>query len=142
MPDTSTCLSLSCRTKVDGVVERCPKCNSKMRTPKMVKRYGWVLLGLGLFLVGMMAFLYLNLAPMMLHPGDETSSGSSFTGTADQGRMILALFGLIFAFGLASMFNGIWQIRTGQRNLLIMWIVLGLAAVLGVFAWVTYRTLK
>ena len=51
MPETSTCYSLTCRETVDGVVEKCPKCGAKMRTPKHVRRLGWFLLLIGLFLV-------------------------------------------------------------------------------------------
>lgn len=113
-----------------------------MRTPKIVRRMGWFLVLLGVFLIGMMGVLTYNLAPMMTHPGATAEDGSSFTGTAAQGRTILELFALVFLFGVATTINGVWQIRTGQRSKLIMWAVLGLAAILGVFAWIATKSLS
>ncbi len=141
MAEISTCTNFSCRAKVEDSVEKCPRCGKKMRTPKTVRRLGWVLLALGLFLIVLMGTITWNLAPMMMHPGDPTATGSSFTGTADQARMILRLFAVVIVFGVATAFNGIWQIVTGRRNLVIMWIVLGIAGVLLVYAWITSRAL-
>ncbi len=109
----------------------------------MVKRYGWVLLAFGLFLVGLMGTVTFNMAPMMLHPGGEIQpSGSSFTGTAEQARTIFLLFGTVIAFGLATIINGGWQIVTGRRSMVMTIGSLALAVVLLVIAWTTYHTLK
>jgi len=138
MPETSTCLSLSCRETVDGSVEKCPKCGTKMRTPKMVRRLGWFLLLIGLFLVGLMGTITMNMAPALLHP---YSPGSNFTGTAEQARMILRLFAAVIAFGIGTMVNGTYQIVTGRQNGWIRAASLGLALVLFGVAWVAYRGL-
>jgi Na+-driven multidrug efflux pump len=138
MPETSTCLSFSCRETVEGSVEKCPKCGTKMRTPKMVRRLGWFLLLIGLFLVGLMGTITWNMAPALLHP---YSPESNFTGTAEQAKMILRLFAVVIAFGIGTMINGTYQIVTRRRNGWITAASLGLAVVLFVVAWTTNRGL-
>ena len=138
MPETSKCLSFSCRETVEGSVEKCPKCGTKMRTPKMVRRLGWFLLVVGLFLVALIGTVTWNLAPALLHP---YAPGSNFTGTAEQARLILRLFGVVILFGLGTMVNGTYQIVTGQRSRIITFATLGLALVLFVVAWTTNRGL-
>jgi len=138
MPETSTCLSFSCRETVDGTVEKCPKCGTKMRTPKMVRGLGWFLLLIGLFLVGLMGTVTWNMAPALLHP---YAPDSNFTGTAEQARMILRLFAIVIVFGIGTMINGAYQIVTRRRNTWITVAILGLAAALFVVAWVTNRGL-
>lgn len=138
MPQTSKCMSFSCRETVDGIVEKCPKCGTKMRTPKMVRRLGWFLLLLGLFLVGLMGTVTINMAPALLHP---YSPDSNYTGTAEQAQMILRLFAAVIAFGIATMVNGTYQIVTGRQNGWIKAASLGLALVLFGVTWVAYRGL-
>ncbi len=138
MPETSKCLSFSCRETVEGSVEKCPKCGTRMRTPKMVQRLGWMLLLLGLFLVGLMGTVTWNMAPALLHP---YAPDSNFTGTAEQARMILRLFAVVIIFGIGTMINGAYQIVTRRRNGWITAATLGLAVVLFVVAWVTNRGL-
>lgn len=138
MPQTSKCLSLSCRETVEGSVEKCPKCGTKMRTPKMVRRLGWFLLLVGLFLVVLIGTVTWNLAPALMHP---YAPDSNFTGTAEQAHLILRLFGVVILFGLGTMVNGTYQIVTGQRSRIITVVTLGLAAVLFIVAWTTNRGL-
>ena len=75
---------------------------------------------LGGFLMAMMAgltFWTLN----AYRPASPNSA--RFTGTPEQFRMILGLFGLIFIFGLASLIFG-------RRKMLLIWLILGLGAAL------------
>ncbi len=141
MQATSKCNNFACRLTVEGQVATCPNCGTRMRTPGTVRKLGWVLLVLGMFLVGMMGIVTLNTAGIMSHPGDEIG-GSSFTGDAAQGRMILTLFGAVIVFGLGTMASGIYQIRTGQRSRVIVIGTLLMAAALGVVAWLTMQSLK
>src|ERR1700759_3391535 len=93
---------------------KCNQCGGWMRVPLGIRRRGWMLLILGLILAGMGAGLAILLVPTMLvAPGNGVSGG--FRGTHEQAMMIIALFGFIFAFGVAGVGNGIWQIITGRR---------------------------
>jgi MFS family permease len=134
MPAVSTCLAPSCRTKVEGTVNPCPNCGGKMRTPRTIRALGWLLLACGVFLVGLMSYLWTVLAPAMAHPGDLTG-GTTFTGTAEQGRTILTVFGAVIVFGLASIGYGLWMIVTGRRSIAMMIVVLVLAAALIAISW-------
>ena len=134
MSQTSTCLSPKCRQTVEGEVPRCPTCGTRMRTPTSVRRVGWLLLFLGVFLIVFMGWIALSTAPMMLRPGVEVADGSRFTGDADQGRMIMGLFGAVIAFGVATAIGGVVQIRTGKRNPKVTVAIVGMFAVLAVVA--------
>ena len=141
MADTSTCYSLACGETVEGTVEKCPKCGGKTRTSKTVRRLGWLLLLIGLFLVGFMGMITWKLLPSLMPVGD-TLGTDTFTGTEEQAQMVLGLFGLVIAFGFASIFNGTWQIATGRRNRLVTFLTLGLAALLFGAAWFTRQALR
>jgi len=91
----------------------------------MIRRLGWVLLAIGLFLVGLMGTITYHVAPTMLHPG-VLIDGSKFTGTVEQGMLALRLFGIVIAFGFASGVMGLSQIRTGRRNKWMLYCLIGL----------------
>jgi membrane protease YdiL (CAAX protease family) len=105
-------------TAADTKVVRCPKCKSWMPKAQSIRRRGWILIFLGLLLVGMVGTITFALAPSMLSAG---SPGNSFTGTPEQAYLVLGLFAVIITFGLTGIFSGIWQIVTGRRNI---WIVI------------------
>ena len=105
------------------------------RTPRTVRRLGWVLLVVGLLLVGMMGTIAWRMYPSMSHPGVADAGGTTFTGTAAQAHAALQLFGGVVAFGVASILTGIWQIVTGRRN----WLLVGIAAVIAAAIVVTAR---
>jgi hypothetical protein len=111
--------------------------------PKNWRVRGWIQLLLGLFLVGFMGLITLNLAPSMLRAGETVGGGGSrFTGTPEQGLLILGLFGLVITFGLGSAAAGLWQIATGRRNNWIFGLMLGLFVILMLAAWLTTKSLK
>ena len=130
-----------CGYTTNETIGQCPQCGqreSTARSPKTVRRLGWVQLVLGLFLVGLMGTITWNVAPLMAGSG-PTQGGGRFTGTAEQAQLVLGLFGLVIMFGLTSMVNGIWQIRTGRRNKWIFIFMLALTAVLIVVGWLVTK---
>jgi hypothetical protein len=70
---------------------------------------GWMFLALGLFLVVLMGAITLSTAPTMLHPGVKIG-GSTFTGSAEQGRTFLGLFVVVILFGVTATANGLFMI--------------------------------
>ena len=116
-------------------INKCPTCGRALISTKQVRRLGWVQVFVGLFLVGFIAIIIYNIAPGMLEPGVPDASGSRFTGTKEQGQMVLALLGLIIVIGLTSLVNGVWQVATGTRNKLILYFGVGLFILLLVFVW-------
>ncbi|HZE71731.1 MAG TPA: hypothetical protein VE135_19660 [Pyrinomonadaceae bacterium] len=120
-----------CGYSVTGKETKCPQCGGWIRRAQRIRRLGGVLIVIGFLLVAMMGTITLMLAPMMLSAGRETT-GARFTGTPEQGLMILGLFGIIIVFGLAAIAGGVFQLLTGRRSIVIIVIVLGLAFLLWV----------
>ena len=133
MEELRTCPKCGYRTT--EVVSKCPKCGRGLVSPKQVRRLGWVQVFLGLFLVGFIAIIIYNIAPTMLKPEVPDAGGSRFTGTKEQGQMVLALLGVVIMFGLTSLLNGVWQIATGTRNKWILYFGVGIFILLLVFVW-------
>ena len=109
-----------------------------MRAVRESRARGWALLVIGLFLIGMMGAISWNMAPSLMRPGVEIDGGT-WTGTAEQARMVLGLFALLIAFGFASAANGAFQIATGRQSKIFT--ALGLAVAAGVIA-IVYFTLR
>jgi len=123
-----------CGYETHDTIAKCPKCGRGLLSTKRVRRLGWVQLFVGLFLVMFMGIITFNLAPSMLEPGVPDTSGSRFTGTREQARIVLGLFGVIIVFGLTSMAGGLWQITFGTRNKWILYFGVVLFLLLILFA--------
>src|ERR1039457_229258 len=80
-----------------------------------MRRLGWIIASLGLFLVALPGFLAVYLAPSLLH-SRSAEYQPIFNGTPEEGKLALALFGALLLFGLNATVAGIFQIRTGRRN--------------------------
>lgn len=104
-----------------------------MRSSGQIRFLGVVQLVLGLFLIGFMGVITLNVAPLLLNPA-PTAGGARFTGTSQQAQLILALFGTVILFGFGSGLSGLWQIMTGRRNKWVVFVVLGIGVALMVVA--------
>ena len=133
MEELRTCHK--CGYKTTDVVRKCPKCGRGLLSAKQLRRLGWVQAFLGIFLVGFIAIIIYNIAPSMLRPDVPDASGSRFTGTGEQGQMVLALLGVVIVFGLTSLVNGVWQIATGTRNKWILYFGVGVFILLVALVW-------
>lgn len=141
MPDSSTCIALTCGETMEGTVETCPKCGAKMRTSRSIRQSGWALLLIGTFLTGLMGTITVKLLPSLL-PVNGALGTDRFTGTPDQADLILQLFMLVIGFGVAAILNGAWQIATGRRNRLVLLATLALAAMIVFAAYSTVQAIK
>ena len=112
----SVCNDPRCAELIEGRASVCPKCGGPMRSVGESPGRGLLLLICGLILLGIMAPISWALLPSLLHPGEQLSDGGSFTGTAEQARMVLALFGLILAFGLMAVLNGLYMMATRRQS--------------------------
>ena len=133
MKELRTCHK--CGYETADVVSKCPKCGRGLLSARQLRRLGWVQVVLGVFLVGFIAIIIYRIAPTMLQPEVPDASGSRFTGTREQGQMVLALLGLIIVFGLTTLVNGVWQVATGTRNKWILYFGIGLFILLIAFVW-------
>jgi hypothetical protein len=87
----------------------------------------------GLFISGLIGAVIYYTAPTLLRPGIDIG-GTRFSGTAGQGLLVLAVFGLVFMFGMTTLLYGLWQVKTGRRSKKVVYFVVGLAAALGLIA--------
>lgn len=142
MANLSVCESPTCAVTVEGAASACPKCGGPMRQIRESKARAWVLIILGLFLVVMMGAITIGMAPMLLDPGAESDGGSSFSGTAEQARMILYLFGVVIAFGVAATANGLVMLKTGQQSRIFIIINIILGVLLLISVWGFMGTVK
>lgn len=119
---SSTCYNLLCGNRVAGEVGLCPKCGKAMKSSRTVKRLGWFLLALGLFLVGLLGFISAAMWPALTQTAyDIKISGTSshFNSTADQARGVMNLLLLIIGFGVLTTINGGYQLVTAKRSRLL-----------------------
>ena len=94
---------------------------------------GWLLIVLGLMLSFAMAGLSFYLWRTIHYPG-QSGGTSRWTGGTEMTDRTFQLFGTIFVFGLVCLATGIFQVRTGRRNLIFLVLLLllvGLMILLG-----------
>ena len=122
-----------CDYESDQVLTDCPECGKRMRPAAQVKVLGWILLLLGTFLVLFMGAITFVVASIISRTG-EPGSTQSFNGGPKEILMIFGIFGLVLAFGFASMVAGFWQVRYGRRSKHLVKIMVGIAIALLVIA--------
>ena len=101
---------------------------------RLVRRLGWLLVGIGVFLVCFLSYIIVTLYPSFFHPGQDMPDGRRFTGTADQAAQFLKILMLVVGFGAVSIVTGVWQIVTGRRSLTLFAVAMLLAATLVISA--------
>jgi hypothetical protein len=88
---------------------------SRRPAPTTTRRRGLALMLIGGLLALVGGYAALQLAPTLLHPG-ELIGGERFTGSAAQGRQLLALLSALALAGLACAGLGLRQWRAGRRG--------------------------
>lgn len=106
---------------------KCPRCRKKLWTRTETRVLGGVLAALGSFLVVVMGAIILFFVGLMSQSGK--SSGAKFTGTKNDAVMVFAILGFVLLFGFTSLIAGLWQLIFGRRNMVLIWIVLGLGII-------------
>ena len=101
---------------------------------RQIRTLGTIVLVLGALLAVGMVMLLVNLVPTLLHPGVEVD-GTRFTGTPEQGRMVLALLAWVGLLGVAFAGIGAHQMRTGRREVWLLYVAGAMIAITVVGAW-------
>ena len=110
----------------DASVKKCPQCGKgRVLTRGQVRALGWVLVVIGAGLVLFMGGITVLVAGIIAN-SNLPGATSRFEGDEKQMAIMFGLFGLVIAFGLASVAGGISQIRHGRRNKTIVKVVLGI----------------
>jgi hypothetical protein len=90
---------------------------------------GWILAALGPILSLAMAVIGFNLWRIIHYPG-QLGSHSRWNGSEAMTFNTFALFATIFVFGLICTVAGIFQIRTGRKNIVFLILIFALFAVM------------
>src|SRR5688572_29070134 len=117
MPKILSCPK--CSFETEETLARCPSCGSCLQSARKVRILGWLLLLIGTGLVLFMSALGIYLGSIMAQSGGPGET-TRFTGGPQDVALIVAIFGLVICFGLASMAGGLWQIIYGKPNRLVM----------------------
>ena len=104
------------------------------REEKGNRARGWVLAALGPILSLAMAVIGFNLWRTIRFPG-QLGNHSHWNGSPEMTFNTFALFGTIFLFGLVCTAAGIFQIRTGRKNMIFLALILGLFAIMMFFGY-------
>ena len=122
-----------CGHPLEETYRVCTECGRPNRTPKQVRTLGWVLVGLGVFLVVFMAGLSLVIGRIIARSGNPEPT-TRFTGDASQAAIMFGIFGFIALFGLLGIATGASQIRRGKVNRRMVTVVLVLGGAIFVGA--------
>src|SRR5450432_804150 len=90
---------------------------------------GWVLIILGPMLCVAMAVIPFTIWRTIHYQG-QLGSTSRWNGSAEMTARTFQLFGTIFIFGLVCLGAGIFQLRTGRRNMIFLVALLVLVGVM------------
>jgi len=104
-----------CGHPIEETWRVCTECGRPNRTPKQVRRLGWVLVGLGASVVAVMAGLSLAVGRIIARSGNPEAT-TRFTGDAGDAAIMFGIFGFIALFGLFGIAAGASQIRHGKVN--------------------------
>jgi predicted nucleic acid-binding Zn ribbon protein len=112
-----------CGHPLEETYRVCTECGRPNRTPKQVRRLGWVLVGIGAFLVVFMAGLSFVVGRIIARSGNPEAT-TRFTGDASQAAIMFGIFAFIALFGVLGMAAGASQIRHGKVNRRMVTVVL------------------
>ena len=125
--DLSTCWS--CGYQTHRYVSTCERCGAGMLSKRWSRRFGVVLMLLGLPLALGMAWVLAWMWPTLTHPGIQIGS-TRFDGSAAQASGIIALLSAVLVFGAIAFLYGLWQVVTGRRNIKVVYVLVGIAGAL------------
>jgi hypothetical protein len=118
-----------CDFETTETLAKCPKCGRRLQSARKVRILGWVLVLIGSCLVIFMSGLGIFIAGLIAK-SDEPGQTSRFSGGPEDILLIASIFGLVIAFGLASVAGGAWQIWFGKPNRLVMVLMFVFAGIL------------
>lgn len=98
-----------------------------IKSPATLRALGVVLVVLGGALMGGMAVLSWMMYGVISN--NDPRASTRFTGSESDVMFMFAIFALVFFIGLTAFSAGLWQVIFGKRNLILVWIMLGLGVI-------------
>lgn len=129
--DLSKCYR--CGYETYKLMSHCPQCGRSMQSKRWSRRYGVILLMLGISISVVIGWVLSVIGPRLLHTA-ISSAGLRFAGTPQQARLALGILALVELFGITAAFYGVWQIVTGRRSKWVIYFAIGVVVVLVLIA--------
>ena len=123
---------MSCGFDGETASISCPQCSRRLRTTTETRISGLLQTFAGLLLIGLMGFIGQWFYGIV---GEVQQNGHGrFNGTDQEMMVMAAIFGFVILFGIVSFVAGLWQLMTGKRNKVLIWLVAGIGLVLALGA--------
>ena len=84
---------------------------------------------IGLFLSGLMSAITIFVTVLLEQAAKKPGTNIRFEAEPNQLFLMYVVFGGVIAAGAAAIFNGIWMLIFGRRNMVLLYIFLGLLAI-------------
>ena len=123
--DLSRCYH--CGYETYRLMSHCPECGRSLQSKRWSRRYGCLLVAIGLFISTIMTLLLVDFGPKMLHPN---GGSTGFSGTAGEGRIAFGILGVVELFGVTALGYGLWQMVSGRRSKWGIYFAIGVAVAL------------
>ena len=98
-----------------------------IKSPATLRALGVVLVVLGTAL--MVGIAVLSWVMYGVINNNDPRASTKFTGSESDMMFMFGVFALVFFIGLTSLAAGLWQVIFGKRNLILVWIMLGLGGI-------------
>jgi hypothetical protein len=112
---SQTRICWDCGFRCGDLPANCPRCGSLMQTARGIRRRGWLLIGIGGFLMAMMTATIAAGAYVIVQ-SNQPGATNRFEGGPVIAAFLFGVLGMVWIIGLASLENGIWLLRYGRRN--------------------------
>ncbi len=117
-PEERECVKCGFRGKVDQIICRCGK---RLYTESNIRMRGLGLIAVGVLLSAFMAAISIGLFVLLAGVTDK----EAVRRINDSVWLLIGIYGLfaaVIAFGANSVVMGFWQVLTGRRNKVLMWV--------------------
>lgn len=116
-----------CKYETETADAKCARCGRRLRSRTEIRVLGAILIFLGGFLLVVMGTISSWMYNVIFHP--QSANGAKFTGDASELAMIAGVFGFVFLFSFIAVIAGLWQLILGRRNMILVWIIVGLGII-------------
>jgi hypothetical protein len=127
--DLSKCYH--CGYETYRLMSHCPQCGRGLQSKRWARRYGCMLLVIGLFISAVMTLVLVDFGPKLLHP---ITGSTGFSGTAGEGKLVLVILGAAEVFGVTALAYGLWQMFTGRRSKWVIYFAVGVVVTVVIIA--------
>lgn len=118
-----------CRWEGDTAQLSCPRCGKRLFSRANIRVRGAVMIVIGLFLSGLMSAITIFITALLADAAKKPGAATQLETEPDLLILMYVTLGGVIAAGVAAILNGIWMLAFGRRNLVLLYIFLGLLGV-------------